>query len=133
MFTSSGSTGGCGGNAKTIISPNTSFGDIIMFSTLSERTLITSQRPINQQIQIWSESSSVAKSKLKFAFTILSFRITLTPVMLWNFDFLQILLYILVNIVGKITQDFIQKATNITKIWSFFRLVFPALEHHIIG
>ena len=29
MFTSSGSTGGLGGNAKTIISPNTSFGDII--------------------------------------------------------------------------------------------------------
>ena len=36
MFTSSGSTGGRGrggggGDAKTIISPNTSFGDIIMF------------------------------------------------------------------------------------------------------
>ena len=29
MFTSSGSTGGRGGDAKTIISPNTSFGDII--------------------------------------------------------------------------------------------------------
>ena len=31
MYTSSGSTGG---DAKTIISPNTSFGDIIIFSTL---------------------------------------------------------------------------------------------------
>ena len=33
MFTSSGSTGGGrhgGGNAKTIISPNTSFGDIMI-------------------------------------------------------------------------------------------------------
>ena len=31
VFTSSGSTGGrgCGGDAKTIISPNTLFGDII--------------------------------------------------------------------------------------------------------
>ena len=29
MFTSSGSTGRRGGDAKTIISPNTSFGDII--------------------------------------------------------------------------------------------------------
>ena len=29
MFTSSGSTGGRGGDAKTIISPNTSFGDIM--------------------------------------------------------------------------------------------------------
>ena len=29
VFTSSGSTGGRGGDAKTIISPNTSFGDII--------------------------------------------------------------------------------------------------------
>ena len=29
MFTSSGSTGGRGGDATTIISPNTSFGDII--------------------------------------------------------------------------------------------------------
>ena len=29
MFTSSGYTGGRGGDAKTIISPNTSFGDII--------------------------------------------------------------------------------------------------------
>ena len=28
VFTSSGSTGGRGGDAKTIISPNTSFGDI---------------------------------------------------------------------------------------------------------
>ena len=28
MLTSSGSTGGRGGDAKTIISPNTSFGDI---------------------------------------------------------------------------------------------------------
>ena len=32
MFTSSGSTGGCGGDAKTIISPNTSFGDIIKYN-----------------------------------------------------------------------------------------------------
>ena len=30
MFASSGSTGGRGGDAKTIISMNTSFGDIIM-------------------------------------------------------------------------------------------------------
>ena len=30
VFTSSGSTGGSGGDAKTIISPNTSFGDIII-------------------------------------------------------------------------------------------------------
>ena len=30
MFTSSVSTGGHGGDAKPIISPNTSFGDIIM-------------------------------------------------------------------------------------------------------
>ena len=29
MFTLSGSTGGRGGDVKTIISPNTSFGDII--------------------------------------------------------------------------------------------------------
>ena len=34
MFTSSGSTGGCrrGGDVKTIISPNTLFGDIINVS-----------------------------------------------------------------------------------------------------
>ena len=31
--TSSGSTGGCGRDAKTIISPNTSFGDIITNKT----------------------------------------------------------------------------------------------------
>ena len=30
VFASSGSTGGRGGDAKTIISPNTSFGDIII-------------------------------------------------------------------------------------------------------
>ena len=30
MFTSSGYTGGHGGDAKTIISPKTSFGDIII-------------------------------------------------------------------------------------------------------
>ena len=30
VFTLSGSTGGRGGDAKTIISPNTSFGDIII-------------------------------------------------------------------------------------------------------
>ena len=30
VLTSSGSTGGRGGDAKTIISPNTSFGDIII-------------------------------------------------------------------------------------------------------
>ena len=40
MFTSSGSTGGRGrgGDAKTIISPNTSFGDII---TKRDTILIT--------------------------------------------------------------------------------------------
>ena len=32
MFASSGSTGGRGGDAKTIISPNTSFGDIIKYN-----------------------------------------------------------------------------------------------------
>ena len=34
MFTLSGSTGGHGGDAKTIISPNTSFGDIINIADL---------------------------------------------------------------------------------------------------
>ena len=34
VFTSSGTTGGRGGDAKTIISPNTSFGDIITISFL---------------------------------------------------------------------------------------------------
>ena len=34
MFTSSGSTGGRGGDAKTIISPNTSgFGDVIIWES----------------------------------------------------------------------------------------------------
>ena len=36
MFTSSGSTGGRGGDAKTIISPNTSFGDIILTALLND-------------------------------------------------------------------------------------------------
>ena len=44
MFTSSGSTGGSGrgrggnGDAKTIISPNTSFGDIIKYKASSKQT-----------------------------------------------------------------------------------------------
>ena len=36
MFTSSGSTGGHAGDAKTIISPNTSFGDIIIMHVQGE-------------------------------------------------------------------------------------------------
>ena len=44
MFASSGSTGGRGsGDAKTIISPNTSFGDIITKIILS-RTKTSTQR-----------------------------------------------------------------------------------------
>ena len=39
VFTSSGSTGGRGGDAKTIISPNTSFGDIIRMKQDSKFTL----------------------------------------------------------------------------------------------
>ena len=38
MFTSSGSTGGRG-DAKTIISPNTSFGDIIRLNIFNNATV----------------------------------------------------------------------------------------------
>ena len=41
VFTSSGSTGGRGGDAKTIISPNTSFGDIIINLCLETKWLPT--------------------------------------------------------------------------------------------
>ena len=40
MFTSSGSTGGRGGDAKTIISPNTSFGDINMCHAIKDIFLL---------------------------------------------------------------------------------------------
>ena len=40
VFTSSGSTGGRGGDAKTIISPNTSFGDIIIIAEKRLRKLL---------------------------------------------------------------------------------------------
>ena len=36
VFTSSGTMGGRGGDAKTIISPNTSFGDIININTMGK-------------------------------------------------------------------------------------------------
>ena len=38
-FTSSGSTGGRGGDAKTIISPNTSFGDIMTKNCFSKKNV----------------------------------------------------------------------------------------------